>query len=134
MRADAESKTGPVWAQKQDDRVTRVGRLLRNLRLDELPQLVNVFRGEMNFVGPRPERPHFVEMLQDQIPFYDVRHVIRPGVTGWAQVSCPYGSTPEENKEKFEYDIFYLKNMSFSLDFLILFETLKIALHRRGAR
>jgi sugar transferase (PEP-CTERM system associated) len=134
MRIDAESATGPVWAQKQDSRVTRAGRVLRKLRLDELPQLVNVFRGELNFIGPRPERPHFVKMLEQQIPFYDVRHVIRPGVTGWAQVSCPYGSTWEENKEKFEYDMFYLKNMSFSLDLVILFETLKIAMHGRGAR
>ena len=134
MRANAESETGPVWAQKKDSRITGVGRLLRKLRLDELPQLINIFQGEMNLIGPRPERPHFVEMLHQHIPFYDVRHVIRPGVTGWAQVSYSYGSTWEENKEKFEYDMFYLKNMSLSLDLLILFQTFKIAVLGRGAR
>ena len=134
MRADAETATGPVWAGKRDARITRVGRILRKLRLDELPQLINILRGEMNFIGPRPERPHFIETLRQQIPFYDARHVIRPGVTGWAQVSYAYGSTWEENKEKFEYDMFYLKNMSLSLDLLILFQTFKIAVLGRGAR
>ena len=134
MRADAESETGPVWAERSDARTTRVGGLLRKLRLDELPQLVNILRGEMNFIGPRPERPCFVEMLHPQIPFYDVRHVIRPGVTGWAQVSYEYSSCLEEAKEKFEYDLFYLKNMSLSLDLLILFQTFKIAILGRGAR
>jgi lipopolysaccharide/colanic/teichoic acid biosynthesis glycosyltransferase len=108
--------------------------VLRKLRLDELPQLINILRGEMNFIGPRPERPHFVETLRRQIPFYDARHVIRPGLTGWAQVAYPYGSTWEENKEKFEYDMFYLKNMSLSLDLMILFQTFKIGLLGRGAR
>jgi len=134
MRADAERGTGPIWAGKRDPRITRVGGVLRKLRLDELPQLINILRGEMNFIGPRPERPHFVEKLRHQIPYYDARHVIRPGLTGWAQVSYSYGSTWEENKEKFEYDIFYLKNMSLSLDLMILFQTFKIAVLGRGAR
>jgi len=134
MRADAERATGPIWAGKRDSRITRVGAVLRKLRLDELPQLINILRGEMNFIGPRPERPHFVETLRHQIPYYDARHVIRPGLTGWAQVSYSYGSTWEENKEKFEYDMFYLKNMSLSLDLMILFQTAKIAVLGRGAR
>jgi sugar transferase (PEP-CTERM system associated) len=134
MRTNAESETGPVWARKDDPRVTRVGRVLRNLRLDEVPQLINIVRGEMNFVGPRPERPYFVEKLSPLIPYYDIRHVIRPGVTGWAQISCSYGSTMEEAKDKLEYDVFYIKNQSISLDLVILFQTFKIALFGRGAR
>jgi len=134
MRTNAESATGPVWARKDDPRVTRVGRVLRNLRLDEVPQLINIVRGDMNFVGPRPERPYFVEKLSPLIPYYDIRHVIRPGVTGWAQISCSYGSTMEEAKDKLEYDVFYIKNQSISLDLVILFQTLKIALFGRGAR
>ncbi|HMD98911.1 MAG TPA: sugar transferase [Terriglobia bacterium] len=134
MRTDAESGTGPVWARKDDPRVTRVGRVLRKLRLDEVPQLINIVRGDMNFVGPRPERPYFVEKLTPLIPYYDIRHVIRPGVTGWAQVSCSYGSTVDEAKDKLEYDVFYIKNQSISLDLVILFQTLKIALFSRGAR
>jgi len=134
MRADAEQATGPVWAGRHDPRITRVGGVLRKLRLDELPQLINILRGEMNFIGPRPERSHFVETLRHRIPFYDARHLIRPGLTGWAQVSYSYGSTWEESKEKFEYDMFYLKNMSLPLDLLILFQTFKIAVQGRGAR
>jgi sugar transferase (PEP-CTERM system associated) len=134
MRTNAESETGPVWARMNDPRVTRVGRLMRKFRLDELPQLINIVRGDMNFVGPRPERPYFVEKLSPLIPYYDIRHVIRPGVTGWAQISCSYGSTIDETKDKLEYDVFYIKNQSISLDLVILFQTLKIALFGRGAR
>jgi lipopolysaccharide/colanic/teichoic acid biosynthesis glycosyltransferase len=104
------------------------------LRLDELPQFINVLKGEMSFVGPRPERPHFVDKLKQQIPFYDLRHSIRPGITGWAQVSCHYGATIEESREKLEYDLFYIKNNSFSFDMLIMFWTIKIMLFGRGAR
>jgi sugar transferase (PEP-CTERM system associated) len=134
MRVGAESSTGPVWAQHQDPRITRVGRILRKLRLDELPQLINILRGDMSIVGPRPERPHFVEMLSEQVPYYGLRHSVPPGLTGWAQVSYPYGSTVEQSKEKLEYDLFYIKNMSVSLDLLILFSTLKIVLLGRGAK
>jgi lipopolysaccharide/colanic/teichoic acid biosynthesis glycosyltransferase len=134
MRTDAESATGPVWAGENDPRITRVGRILRTLRLDELPQLINVLKGEMSLVGPRPERPHFVDKLKQQIPFYDLRHSIRPGITGWAQVSCHYGATIEESREKLEYDLFYIKNNSFSFDMLIMFWTVKIMLFGRGAR
>jgi sugar transferase (PEP-CTERM system associated) len=134
MSAGAESMTGPVWAQEKDPRVTRVGRVIRKLRFDELPQLVNILRGDMNIVGPRPERPHFVEMLCDQIPYYGLRHSVTPGLTGWAQVCYPYGSSVEESREKLEYDLFYVKNMSLSLDLLILFITLKTVLLGRGAK
>jgi sugar transferase (PEP-CTERM system associated) len=134
MRTDAESSSGPVWAQKEDPRITRVGRFLRKVRLDELPQFLNVLYGQMGFVGPRPERPHFVEQLSKQIPFYDLRHSVRPGITGWAQVSCDYGATVEESKQKLEYDLFYIKNVSFYFDFMILFQTVKIVLFGRGSR
>jgi len=134
MRADAESTTGPTWADPNDPRITRVGRVLRRLRLDELPQLINVLRGDMFFIGPRPERPYFVDRLRHEIPFYDVRHVVTPGLTGWAQVSCGYGSSVAETREKLEFDLFYLKNRSVSLDLVILFRTFKIALFGRGAR
>jgi sugar transferase (PEP-CTERM system associated) len=134
MRVDAEQVSGPVWATEEDPRVTRVGRYLRKLRLDELPQVINVLRGEMAFVGPRPERPHFVKQLKDQIPFYDLRHSLRPGITGWAQVSMHYGATVEDSRAKLEFDLFYIKNCSFSFDFLILFQTIKIVLFGRGAR
>ncbi|HEV3276132.1 MAG TPA: sugar transferase [Terriglobia bacterium] len=134
MCSGAESESGPVWAQDKDPRVTRVGRVLRKLRLDELPQLVNVLRGDMSIVGPRPERPHFVNMLSEQIPFYGLRHSVPPGITGWAQVCYPYGSTVDESRAKLEYDLFYVKNLSISLDLLILFSTLKIVLLGRGAK
>lgn len=134
MRVGAEAESGPVWAQDKDPRVTRVGRVLRKLRLDELPQLINILRGDMSVVGPRPERPHFVEMLCEQIPYYALRHSVPPGLTGWAQVSYPYGSSVEDSREKLEYDLFYIKNMSLSLDLLILFSTLKIVLLGKGAK
>lgn len=134
MYQDAESKSGPVWAQDVDPRVTRVGRVLRKLRLDELPQFINVFYGDMSFVGPRPERPFFVDLLKDKVPFYDLRHAVRPGITGWAQVSCDYGASVEDAQQKLEYDLFYIKNFSLSFDCLILFQTIKIVLFGRGAR
>lgn len=134
MRVDAESLSGPVWATENDPRVTRVGRILRKLRLDELPQLWNVMRGEMAFVGPRPERPHFVEMLEQHIPYYALRHSVPPGITGWAQVCASYGSDISESRVKLEFDLFYLKNQSPLFDALIMLKTVKIALFGRGAR
>jgi sugar transferase (PEP-CTERM system associated) len=134
MRINAESSSGPVWATERDPRITPIGGLLRKLRLDELPQFINVLRGEMSFVGPRPERPHFVEQLKDQVPFYDLRHSVRPGITGWAQVSYSYGASVEDSRVKLEYDLFYIKNNSLSFDCLILFQTIKIMLFGRGAR
>ncbi len=134
MRQDAEGASGPVWATAKDTRVTRAGALLRKLRLDELPQVINVLRGEMCLVGPRPERPHFVRMLEEQITYYDLRHCIRPGITGWAQVCADYGSNVEESRTKLEYDLFYVKNASLMFDLAILFKTVKIALCGRGAR
>lgn len=134
MREDAERATGPVWAREQDNRVTRVGRVLRQLRLDELPQLWNVVRGDMNLVGPRPERPVFVEQLTKQVPYYNYRHVVRPGISGWAQVNYRYGATVEDQREKLRYDLFYIKNFSLWLDLYILFLTVKVVLRGRGAR
>ncbi len=134
MCHDAELTTGPVWAKDRDDRITRVGAWLRAFRLDELPQLINVLRGEMSFVGPRPERPCFVEELEAQIPYYGFRHTVKPGLTGWAQVRYRYGGSVGDTIEKLQYDLFYIKNTSFLLDATILFETIKIVLLRRGAR
>jgi sugar transferase (PEP-CTERM system associated) len=134
MRSDAEAATGPKWATENDPRITRVGRWLRMLRIDELPQFINILRGEMSFVGPRPERPYFVELLKQQIPLFDLRHSIRPGVTGWAQVSYPYGASIEDAKQKLEYDLFYVKNGCPSLDTLVLFQTVKTVLFGKGAR
>ncbi len=130
----AERESGPVWATKDDPRVTRVGRLLRRSRLDEFPQMWNVFRGDMSCVGPRPERPHFVKMLQQRIPYYLQRQSVKPGITGWAQVRHPYGSTVEAAAEKLEYDLYYIKNMSVFLDLLIVLSTIQVVLFRRGAR
>jgi sugar transferase (PEP-CTERM system associated) len=133
MRADAEAGSGPVWASADNDpRVTPVGRFLRKARLDELPQLWNVAKGQMSFVGPRPERPHFVDKLRRVIPYYDERHSVRPGITGWAQVKFPYGSTLEDAEEKLEFDLYYVKHMSLLLDFAILLETAKVVLLGRG--
>jgi exopolysaccharide biosynthesis polyprenyl glycosylphosphotransferase len=133
MREDAESTSGPVWASADNDpRATRLGRLLRKSRLDELPQLWNVLRGDMSFVGPRPERPHFVEKLRKVIPYYDERHGVRPGITGWAQVKFPYGATLEDAEEKLEFDLYYVKNMSLLLDVAIVLETFKVMLLGRG--
>jgi len=134
MRNDAEKNGDAVWAVENDPRITRVGRVLRNTRIDELPQLFNVLTGELEFVGPRPERPEFVENLRNLIPYYDLRHTVKPGITGWAQVMFHYGSSIDESKEKLQFDLFYLKNLSLKLDLLILFHTFKIVLLGRGAR
>lgn len=134
MRIDAEQASGPVWAQEKDPRITRMGKVLRKLRLDELPQLLNILKGNMSFVGPRPERPHFVDQLRQDIPFYDLRHSVRPGITGWAQVSMHYGATVEDSQEKLEYDLFYIQNLSLPFDLLVLFQTIKIVMFGRGAR
>ncbi len=134
MRVDAEADTGATWATDDDPRITRVGKFLRASRLDEIPQLWCVLKGDMHFVGPRPERPEFVESLSREIPYYGVRHVVRPGITGWAQVQYKYGNTLEDAREKLQYDLFYIKNASLGLDFIILFQTIKIVLLGRGAR
>lgn len=134
MRADAEAKSGPVWAGASDDRVTRIGQFIRKTRIDELPQLINVIKGDMSFVGPRPERPFFVEQLKKDIPYYDTRCVVKPGVTGWAQVSYPYGATVQDSLEKLQYDLYYIKNMSPILDLMIIFLTIKVVLTGKGAR
>jgi sugar transferase (PEP-CTERM system associated) len=133
MYNDAE-KEGPQWAATQDSRITRVGRWIRKFRIDELPQVINVLRGEMSIVGPRPERPHFVAMLEEEIPLYGLRHSVRPGITGWAQVRYQYGASVEETKTKLEYDLFYIKHLSIMLDLAVLFETLKVMLSGRGAK
>jgi sugar transferase (PEP-CTERM system associated) len=134
MRADAEADRGPTWAGDDDPRITSVGRWLRRMRLDEIPQLWNVLRGDMGFVGPRPERPEFVEWLTREIPYYHLRHIIRPGLTGWAQVRYQYGASVEEAKEKLKYDLYYIKHISLSLDLLILAESVKTILLGRGSR
>lgn len=133
MYQDAE-KSGPRWAENHDPRVSRVGRVLRKLRLDELPQLYNVCRGEMSLVGPRPERPVFVEELRKTIPYYDIRHTVRPGVTGWAQTKFRYGSSAEDSHTKLQYDLYYVKNVTFGLDVRILIETARVVLLGEGAR
>ena len=133
MRADAE-ENGPVWARIDDQRITRVGRMIRKLRLDEVPQIINVLKGEMSFVGPRPERPFFVEQLVKEIRYYSQRHVIRPGITGWAQICYPYGASKQDALEKLKYDLYYIKHMSLLFDLTICFETVKIALFGKGAR
>ena len=134
MCQDAEADTGPTWAGDEDPRITRVGRFLRASRLDEIPQLWNVLRGDMAFVGPRPERPEFVEWLTQEIPYYPVRHVARPGITGWAQVQYKYGNTVEDAKEKLQYDLYYIKNASIGLDLVIALQTIKTVLLGRGAK
>ncbi len=134
MRQDAEADTGATWATDDDPRITRVGKFLRAARLDEIPQLWCVLKGDMHFVGPRPERPEFVEWLSKEIPYYGVRHMVRPGITGWAQVQYKYGNTLEDAREKLQYDLFYIKNASLGLDLLIMFQTIKIVLLGRGAQ
>jgi sugar transferase (PEP-CTERM system associated) len=133
MRVDAE-KDGPVWAKTEDERTTRVGRIIRKIRVDEIPQFWNILRGDMNFVGPRPERPHFIAQLAEEIPFYEQRHLVAPGLTGWAQIKYPYGASIEDAKQKLEYDLYYLKNQSITLDATIMFETIKTILLGRGGR
>jgi len=134
MVADAEKKSGPVWAKTDDDRVTRVGRIIRKLRIDEIPQLWNVLVGEMSFVGPRPERAFFVKKLEDSIPYYGERFSVKPGLTGWAQVSYGYGATVEDAIEKLNYELFYIKNMSFFMDMICVMKTIKTVLFGKGAR
>lgn len=134
MRQDAEAATGPVWAGSEDDRITRVGSIIRKLRIDEFPQLINVIKGDMSFVGPRPERAYFVDNLKAEIPYYEIRTVVKPGITGWAQVKYPYGATTEDALEKLQYDIYYIKNMSPLLDSMIVFWTIRTVLTGKGAR
>lgn len=134
MVQGAEALTGPVWATREDPRITRVGRWLRKARLDELPQVLNVLKGEMSFIGPRPERPHFVAQLEERIPYYAQRHTIKPGITGWAQVRYCYGATIEDAEEKLQYDLYYVKNMSLFLDILILLSSIQVVLFGKGAR
>ena len=134
MDADAEEASGPVWADESDSRITRVGKIIRKLRFDEIPQLWNVFKGDMSFVGPRPERPFFVEKLKKIIPYYNERLSVKPGLTGWAQIKFAYSSTEEEALEKLKYDLYYIKNMSIIMDLIIIFHTVKIVLLGRGSR
>ena len=134
MRADAEACGTPRWAQRRDPRATRVGRFIRQTRIDELPQLLNVLRGDMSMIGPRPERPHFVEELVRAIPCYNVRANVKPGITGWAQVNYPYGASVEDAREKLAYDLYYVKNRGILLDILILCATVRVILFREGAR
>jgi lipopolysaccharide/colanic/teichoic acid biosynthesis glycosyltransferase len=134
MRTDAERSGQPVWARDRDDRITRVGRFIRVTRLDELPQLWNVMRGDMSFVGPRPERPFFVEQLAREIPFYVQRHAVKPGLTGWAQVKYQYGSSVEDAMEKLRYDLYYIKHMSIFFDLTIVLDTVKVILFGKGAK
>ncbi len=134
MRNDAEKDGKPVWAMTDDDRITPVGRVIRLLRIDELPQIFNVFRGDMSFVGPRPERPEFVRDLAEQIPYYDARHSIKPGITGWAQVRYAYGASVEDARQKLQYDLYYVKNHTLFLDIMILLDTVQVVLFGKGAR
>ncbi len=132
MRNDAEKDGKPQWAQKSDPRVTSVGRVLRLTRIDEIPQIFNVFRGDMSFVGPRPERPFFVQDLAAQIPYYNERHVVKPGITGWAQINYPYGASLDDARHKLEYDLYYIKNYSLFLDMLIIVQTVRVVLFPSG--
>ncbi|MEI9853083.1 MAG: TIGR03013 family XrtA/PEP-CTERM system glycosyltransferase [Sphingomonas sp.] len=134
MRIDAEAPGQAVWAEKDDPRITRVGRIIRKLRIDELPQCWSVLKGEMSFVGPRPERPQFVEDLETQLPYYAERHMVKPGITGWAQINYPYGASIEDSRQKLEYDLYYAKNYSPFLDLLILLQTARVVLFPEGAR
>jgi exopolysaccharide biosynthesis polyprenyl glycosylphosphotransferase len=134
MRNNAESDGQPRWAAANDDRVTRVGRIIRKLRIDELPQLFNVLAGEMSLVGPRPERPFFVDKLVSTIPYYGLRHFLKPGITGWAQVNYSYGSSMDDTVEKLQYDLYYVKNHGLFLDLVILFATVEVVLWGKGAR
>jgi sugar transferase (PEP-CTERM system associated) len=133
MCCDAESN-GPVWAEENDCRVTRFGAFIRKTRIDEIPQLWNILKGEMSFVGPRPERPFFVEQLQKKIPYYSLRHNVKPGLSGWAQISYPYGASEEDALHKLEYDLYYIKNLCFRMDILIALQTIKIILFQKGSR
>ncbi len=134
MKKDAEKDGNAYWATPNDSRVTNIGRLLRRTRIDELPQLINVFKGDMSLVGPRPERPQFVALLTEKVPFYAVRQSVKPGITGWAQVRYTYGGNVEESIKKLEYDLYYVKNHTLFLDFLVLIKTVKVVLLGEGAR
>ena len=134
MRSDAEKDGKPVWAIAGDDRVTRVGRVIRKIRVDEIPQFWNIIKGEMSFVGPRPERPHFVAQLAEEIPFYEHRLLVAPGLTGWAQIKYPYGASVHDARQKLQYDLYYIKNQSLALDLVIVFETVKTVLFGKGGR
>lgn len=134
MKIDAEKYTGPVWAEENDPRITRVGRIIRKLRIDEIPQMINVLKGDMSFVGPRPERPYFVDMLSQEIPYYEQRHSVKPGITGWAAVNYRYGASIEDAIEKLQYDLYYIKNVSLFLDVLIILKTIAIVFSREYAR
>jgi lipopolysaccharide/colanic/teichoic acid biosynthesis glycosyltransferase len=134
MRIDAESTGKPIWAAKNDSRVTRVGLFIRKTRIDELPQILNVLRGEMSFVGPRPERPEFVSQLNERIPYYRERHSIKPGLTGWAQLCYPYGSSEQDAAEKLQYDLFYVKNHSPLFYLAIVVQTVEVIVWGKGAR
>jgi sugar transferase (PEP-CTERM system associated) len=134
MRQDAETGGSPQWAQLRDPRVTRVGAFTRKTRIDELPQLINVLRGDMSFVGPRPERPFFVDQLSKEIPFYRERHCVKPGITGWAQINYPYGASLEDSRQKLSYDLYYVKNHGLFLDFIIILSTVRVILMQQGAR
>jgi lipopolysaccharide/colanic/teichoic acid biosynthesis glycosyltransferase len=134
MRTDAEQKGKAVWASKEDSRVTRVGNFIRKTRIDELPQIYNVLNGTMSFVGPRPERPEFVKELAKEIPYYHERHLVKPGVTGWAQLLYPYGASAKDSYQKQLFDMYYVKNKSLFLDLLILLQTVEVVLFGKGAR
>jgi lipopolysaccharide/colanic/teichoic acid biosynthesis glycosyltransferase len=134
MIDNAEEGTGARWAADDDSRVTRVGRILRRYRLDEIPQMWNVLKGDMSLIGPRPERPEFVRELVRRVPYYSQRHTVKPGITGWAQVSFRYGASVEDALEKLKYDLFYVKNMCLFMDLIILWKTAKIVLLKHGAR
>ncbi len=134
MRTDAEKDGTPQWAQKSDPRVTTVGKVIRATRIDEIPQIFNVFKGDMSFVGPRPERPFFVDELQKEIPLYAERHIVKPGITGWAQLNYPYGASTEDARHKLEYDLYYVKNYTVFLDILILIQTVRVVLWQDGVR
>ncbi len=132
MKTDAEKDGVPIWATTEDDRTTRVGRIIRKIRVDEVPQFWNIIKGEMMFVGPRPERPHFVSQLAEEIHFYEHRHLVAPGLTGWAQIKYPYGASVEDARQKLQYDLYYIKNQSLPLDMIIVFETIKTVLFGKG--
>jgi lipopolysaccharide/colanic/teichoic acid biosynthesis glycosyltransferase len=134
MKEDAEKRTGATWATPGDPRVTRVGRIIRRLRIDELPQLINVLKGDMSLVGPRPERPQMVNDLNRVLSLYGYRHSVRPGLTGWAQVCYPYGANIDDAREKLCYDLYYIKNWSLTFDLQIMLQTIKVVLYGRGAR
>ena len=132
MRTDAEKDGKPIWAVTNDERITRIGKVIRATRIDEIPQFWNILKGDMNFVGPRPERPHFVKQLATEIPYYDHRHLVAPGLTGWAQIKYPYGASVADAIQKLQYDLYYIKNQSLTLDLVIVFETVKTVLFGKG--